>query len=133
MARFRRARSAEEEQSLLERAIPTSTRYATKWALKIFNEWRAGRQIKEVNSAEAGLEDVYPIQPLTTSLADMDVSSLGFWLSKFVGVAANSKGERYPSRSLYCIMSGLNRHLSDIGGIEAVNILDKNDRRYILI
>ena len=36
----------------------------------------AGRQIKEVNSAEDGLDDVRPIQPLTTSLAEMHVTSL---------------------------------------------------------
>ena len=76
MARFRSARSAKEEQCLLERAAPRSTKYATKWALNIFNEWRAGRQIKEVNSAEDGLDDVRPIQPLTTSLAEMHVTSL---------------------------------------------------------
>jgi hypothetical protein len=47
--RFRSARSAEEEQTLLERATPPSTRYATKWALKIFySSWRAARKVKEV-------------------------------------------------------------------------------------
>ena len=100
---------------------------------KIFNEWRAGRQIKEVNSAEDGFDNVRPIQPLTTSLAEMHVTSLAFWLSKFVGEAANSKGERYPSRTLYCIMCGLNKHLSDVSGLETVNILDKGDRRYVTV
>ena len=114
MARFQSAQTAKEEQCLLERATPTSMKYATKWALKIFNEWKAARQIKGVNSAVNGVDDVRPIQPLTTSLAEMHVTSLAFWLRKFVGEAANSKGERYPSHTLYCIMSGLNRHLLDV-------------------
>jgi hypothetical protein len=70
MNRFRSARSAEEEQTLLERATPPSTRYATKWALKIFDSWRAARKVKEVNIDDAGHEtdDIGPIQTLTTSL-----------------------------------------------------------------
>ena len=60
----------------------------------------------------------------------MNEASVAFWLSKFVGEVANSNGNRYPARTLYCIVSGLNRHLSDIKGNETVNILDKNDRRY---
>jgi hypothetical protein len=56
----------------------------------------------------------------------MNEASLVFWLSKFVG--ANSNGNRYPARTLYCIVS--DPHLSDIKGNETVNILDKNDRRY---
>ena len=83
MARFRSARSAKEEQCLLKRATPRSTRYETKWA---------GRQMKEVNSAEDGLDDDRPIQPLTASLEEMHITSLAFWFSKFSGEAANSKG-----------------------------------------
>ena len=50
-------RSAKDEQCLLERATPRSTKYATKLALKfLMNAWRASKQIKEVNSAEDGLD-----------------------------------------------------------------------------
>lgn len=131
MSRFRSARSAEEEQTLLERASPPSTRYATKWAFKIFDSWRAARNVKEVNIDVAGHEtdDICPIQTLTTSLAEMNEASLAFWLSKFVGEVANSNGNRYPASILYCIVSGLNRHLCDIKGKETVSILDKNDQR----
>lgn len=131
MSRFRSARSAEEEQTLLERATPPSTRYATKWALNIFDSWRASRKVKEVKIDDGDeTDDICPIQTLTTSLAEMNEASLEFWLSKFVGEVANSIGNRYPALTLYCIVSGLNRHLSDIKGKETVNILDKNDRRY---
>ena len=87
MSWFRSTRSAEEEQTLLERVTPPSTRYATKWALKIFDSWRAARKVKEVKIDDAGNEtdDIGPIQTLTTSLAEMKEASLAFWLSKFVG------------------------------------------------
>jgi hypothetical protein len=64
MSRFRSARSAEKEQMLLERATAPSTRYATKWALKIFDSWRAARKVKEVKIDDAGHETDYigPIQ-----------------------------------------------------------------------
>ena len=76
MSRFGSARSAEEEQTLLERAMPPSTRYATKWALKIFDSWRAARKVKEVKIDDAG--HIGPIQTLTTSLAEMNEASLAF-------------------------------------------------------
>jgi hypothetical protein len=81
MSRFRSARSAEEEQTLLERAMPPSIRYATKSALKIFDSWRAARKVKEVKiDDERGHEtdDIGPIQTLTTSLAEMNEASLAF-------------------------------------------------------
>ena len=66
MSRFRSTRSAEEEQTLLERAMPPSTRYATKWALTIFDSWRAARKVKEVKIDDAGHEtdDIGPLLPL---------------------------------------------------------------------
>jgi hypothetical protein len=87
MSRFRSARSAEEEKTLLEIATPPSTRYATKWALKIFYSCRAAKKVKEVKIDDAGHEtdDIGPIQTLTTSLAEMNEASLALWLSKFVG------------------------------------------------
>ena len=80
MSRFRSALSAEEEQTLLERAMPPSTRYATKWALKIFDSRRAARKVKEVkiDDADHETDDIGPIQTLTTSLAEINEASLAF-------------------------------------------------------
>ena len=44
---FRKALSKEEEQNALQESIPKSTRYATKWAVKIFGEWQSGRDNKD--------------------------------------------------------------------------------------
>ena len=44
---FRKALSKEEEKNALQESIPKSTRYATKWAAKIFGEWQSGRDNKD--------------------------------------------------------------------------------------
>ena len=41
---FRPAKTAEEEKN--EDAAPKSTRNATKWAYRIFNEWQLARRNK---------------------------------------------------------------------------------------
>ena len=66
----------------------------------------AARKVKEVKIDDAGHEtdDIGPIQTLTTSLAETNEASLAFWLSTFVGEVANSNVNRYPARTLYCIV-----------------------------
>jgi hypothetical protein len=70
------------------------------------------------------------IEDLVMKLMILDEWSVFRILVKQVcwGGIANSNGNRYPARTLYCIVFGLNRHLSDIKGNEMVNILDNNDR-----
>ena len=41
---------------------------------------------------------------------------------------ANSKGERYPARTVYGIVCGLRRHLIEAVGSEALNPLDAGDK-----
>jgi hypothetical protein len=36
--------------------MPPSTRYATKWALKIFDFWRAARKVKEMKIDDVGFK-----------------------------------------------------------------------------
>ena len=69
------------------------------------------------------------VQSLDTAITDMSGCSLNYWLSKFVQEVSNSSGERYPSRSLYSIICGLKRHLSDVNGSAALNPLEMSDRR----
>ena len=38
-SRFRLPKSASEEQVLADEAVPSSTKYKKKWALKLFREW----------------------------------------------------------------------------------------------
>ena len=45
-SRFREAKTVVEEEGLVEKAIPTSTRFTNKWAVTIFNEWQTGRKVQ---------------------------------------------------------------------------------------
>ena len=83
----------------------------------------------ETNDVGFGIDDGSSIQSLCIPLQEMDAVSLAFWLRKFVGEVANANGERYPARTLYCFICGLNRFLSDVKGTDTINILDKKDRR----
>ena len=53
-------------------------------------------------------------------------ASLDFWIGKFVQEVSNTKGERYPRRSLYQIVSGLKRHL-ECKNRNDVNMFDKSN------
>ena len=46
VSRFRSPKTGEEESKLLQRSIPKSTAYKTKWAIKIFHEWQINRKVK---------------------------------------------------------------------------------------
>jgi len=37
--RFREPKTVVAEEDLVDKAIPTSTKYKNKWAVTIFNEW----------------------------------------------------------------------------------------------
>ena len=39
-SRFRLPKSASEEHVLADEAVPSSTKYKNKWALKLFLEWQ---------------------------------------------------------------------------------------------
>ena len=38
--RFREPKTFCEEEALVEKAVPSSTKYKTKWALSVFGEWQ---------------------------------------------------------------------------------------------
>ena len=45
-SQFRKAKTVVEEEDLVEKAIPTSTKYKNKWAVTIFNEWQTARKVQ---------------------------------------------------------------------------------------
>ena len=61
------------------------------------------------------------------SLEHMSANTLNVWLSKFVCKVAEQNGERYPPNSLYLSIYASNRHLSETGGEDAFNVLNKAD------
>ena len=44
--RFREPKTFREEEELVEKAVPSSTKYKNKWALSVFGEWQFARTIK---------------------------------------------------------------------------------------
>ena len=84
----------------------------------VFEEWEQNRLVKSCTLEPGGLFTTKDfeegVQTLDTAITDMSACSVNYWLSKFVQEVSNSSGERYPSRSLYSIICGLKRHLSDV-------------------
>lgn len=127
MSRFRQPKTEDEEKKCLDAAVPSSTKYATKWAVTVFNEWKVSRREKEVKLRSSSEK---PLQNLDTELKEMNAESLNYWLTKFVEEVSKKDGEAYPARSLYLIVCGLNRYLLNTKPQdEIINILDKRERR----
>jgi len=125
---FRPPKSSEEEKNTLQESIPKSTRSSTKWSFKVFSEWQIGRANKDPSKEQRSFEiDIAKVQSLDTNIANMNEESLNFWLTKFVEEVVKVNGERYPGRSLYMIVAGLQRHLAESGN--AISLLSQNDRR----
>ena len=74
--------------------------------------------------------ELHKVNPVSCEIEDMDVISLNYWLTKFLKEVAKDSGERYPPRTVYGIVRGLQRHLGDKNGYKALNPLDAHDKRY---
>ena len=70
VSRFRSPKTGEEESKLLQRSIPKSTAYKTKWAIKIFHEWQINRKVKvpvlDAGGAFKDYGDLSKVQSLST-------------------------------------------------------------------
>lgn len=135
--RFRQPKSNEEELSFLEESVPRNTRFNTKWTIKIFEEWQASRSNKTGTNDKGGDGhdgefDYGIVDDLTVPLAHMSPNSVSFWLSKFICEVVKRDGQRYPAKSVYLMVCGLNRYLAEAKGEEAFNILGKSDNRYVI-
>ena len=127
---FRNSKSEEEERKFLEKSVPRSTRYVTKWSLKIFAEWQASRKNKDPSKEEAGFHvELDKIQALDTNIVNMTPESLNLWLTKFVQEVCKEDGERYPPRTLCSITCRLQRHLQEGNGGAPVKLLSKEEQR----
>ena len=112
-SRFRLPKSASEEQVLADEAVPSSTKYKNKWALKLFREWQQQRDMKVPSLDPGGLFKDYELRkvtPVSCEIENMDAISLNYWLTKFVMEVAKDSGERYPPRTVHGIVCGVKRH-----------------------
>ena len=130
--RFREPKTFCEEEEIMEKAVPSSTKYKNKRALSVFGEWQFARTIKVPVLDPGGLfkdYDLHKVATVSTGIEEMDALSLNYWLSKFVMEVAKKTGERYPAKSIYGIVCGIRRHLEEKNGAAALNPLDNSDRR----
>jgi len=75
----------EEQRQTLEKSVPSSTKYSTEWARKVFEEWQKDRLNKDPTKESLLWEvnDIKTIQDLTTSLENLNAESLIFCLKKW--------------------------------------------------
>ena len=74
-SRFRLPKSASEEQVLADEAVPSSTKYKNKWALKLFREWQQQREVKVPILGPGGLfkdNELHKVNPVSCEIEDMD-------------------------------------------------------------
>jgi hypothetical protein len=78
---------------------PKNTAYSTKWAISNFESWK-----KKCNDSAHTSEKV-PDDIFLKPAKDIDQ-----WLAHYVAETRNYKGEPYPPKTLYQLLSGLSRH-----------------------
>ena len=106
-ARFREPKTVYEDRELVEKAIPSSTKYKNKWAVTIFGEWQISRLVIAPVLDPGGLFKGYDLHKgaqLSSSIEEMDEVTLIYWHSKFVMEVAKKSVERYPPKTVYRIV-----------------------------
>ena len=91
--------SEDEIQAKLAKQIPPNTLSHSKWAMRVFNDWRRER-INATITDEDQL-NVY------NEPEEMSKSDLNFLLKYFVHEVRNQKGEKYPRDSLKQLLCGI--------------------------
>ena len=69
--RFREPKTFCEEE-LVEKAVPSSTKYDNKWTLSVFGEWQFARMIKVPVLDPGGLFKDYDLHKVATLSADIE-------------------------------------------------------------
>ena len=76
-SRFRSPKSASEEQVLADEAVPSSTKYKNKWALKIFREWQPQREMKVPILDSSGPFKDYELHKINPVSCEIEKRHLG--------------------------------------------------------
>ena len=98
---FRIPKTSFQENVLLNDAVPASTKYRNKWAVRSFAEWQRLREVQVPVLDCGGLfkdYDLHKVTALSADIAGMDVLSLNYWLSKFVVEVAKTVWWKIPSQ-----------------------------------
>ena len=81
--RFREPKTFCEEEELVEKAVPSSTKYKNKWALSVFGEWQFDKSALLDPGGFFKDYDLHKVATVSTGIEEMDVLSLNYWLSKY--------------------------------------------------
>ena len=116
--RFSVATTKEVESSSDHEPRPRNMAYSTKWALHNCTDWA-----KQRNSHSP--EETVPPELLAAGSTEQ----LNKWLSFFVIETRNNKGERYPPKTIYQLLSSLLRHMRTLNP-GAPNFLEKSNHAF---
>ena len=103
--------TSDDLSKYMEGETPANTEKSTLWAVKNFNDWRLSRN--SIMHNDKCPESIF---------LDGDKIELCKWLCKFVAETRKSDGSEYTPRSLYLILSGLQRHMRKLRPLEEINI-----------
>ena len=96
-SRFAIPMSDKAVEEAKQAAIPKKTKKDTAWCAKIWNDWSSQR-----NSSSASGEHV-------PDIANMEITQLQWWMSRFVLEIRKKDGTPYPPESIYHIVCGIMR------------------------
>ena len=69
--RFREPKTFCEEEELVEKAVPSSTKYKNMWVLSVFGEWQFARTIKVPVLDPGGLFKDYDLHKVRYCIVSM--------------------------------------------------------------
>ena len=82
--------------------MPKNTEVNTQWAVRNFKKWQAN-----YNSRHAD-------QPCPEDVLLFDSSKeMSYWLQKYVLGTRKKTGEKYPPKTVYLLLCGLNRYMKE--------------------
>ena len=99
--RFKPATTNEDMEAITKGYIPQNTQRNTAWSSKVFLEWRSSRKC-------AG-EEVCP----DNLFEEADPEKLNHWIPRFINEVVWKDGKPYPPKTIFQILSGLQRHMLD--------------------
>ena len=95
----------------MEGETPLNTERSTMWAVKIFDDRRIARNTTV--STDLCPENIFTLE---------DSNIICQWLCKFVTEVRKGTGQEYTPRSLYLILSGLQRHMRKLRPLDTINL-----------
>ena len=111
-ARFDFHITSDDLSKFMEGDTPANTEKSTTWAIRNFEEWRNARNVK------------YPNDMCPENIFVQNKSKICEWLCKFISETRKSDGEEYTPRSLYLLLTGIQRHVRKLRPLDAINIFE---------